>query len=107
MFSTLLRAISWIILAGGVIIAVVDATRSVASGRLQLTDIGVMLETYVPAWAEKLDDARMALAGSQIGSWQLSGAIDYLSAIPVALLAAGLFLLMYGLASRKRDQPHF
>jgi hypothetical protein len=107
MFSALFRIVSWLILAYGVIIAVVDATRSVAANSLQLTSLGETLETYWPVMAENFASWRVTLAGKSIGSWSLSNVIDYLNAIPVALLAAGLFLLIYGLASRKRAPRHF
>jgi hypothetical protein len=107
MFSTLFRLFSWLILAGGVIVAVVDATRSVAAGTAQLTPLGAVLETYLPTWALWLEAKKADLANTKISQWAVSNVIDYLNAIPVALLAAVLFLLIYGAASRNRGARHF
>lgn len=107
MFATLFRLISWLILACGVIVAIVDATRSVAANDLQLTSLGQTLETYLPSAAAWLAAVKTSLAGIIISNWSLSNVIDYVNAIPLALLAAALFLLIYGLASRNRAPRHF
>jgi hypothetical protein len=107
MFATLFRLISWFVLAGGVIIAIVDATRSVAANSLQLTRLDETLAAYVPSVAGWLETTKSDLSDTQIAGWPLSNVIDYVNAIPVALLAAGLFLLIYGLASRNRAPRHF
>jgi hypothetical protein len=107
MFATLFRLISWLILTGGVIVAIVDATRSVAANTLQLTGLGETLEAYMPSAAAWLAAAKTGLAGAKISNWPLSNVIDMINAIPLALLAAGLFLLIYALASRNRATRHF
>ena len=107
MFATLFRLIGWLILAGGVIVAIVDATRSVAANSLQLTGLGETVETYMPSLAAWLEAAKTRLADYNISNWPLSNVIDYVNAVPLALLAAALFLLIYGLASRSRAPRHF
>ena len=107
MFSAVFRIFGWLILAGGVIIAITDATRSVAGKSLQPTGLGETLDAYFPAMAQKLAAWQTGLAGASIGGWPLANVIDIVKAIPVALLAAGLFLLIYTLASRKRETRHF
>lgn len=107
MFATLFRLISWFVLAGGVIVAVVDATRSVTANSLQWTTLGETLGVNMPSVALWLEAMRASLAGFNISGWSFSNVIDYLNAIPLALLAAGLFLLIYGVASRKRAPRHF
>ena len=107
MFATLFRLISYVILAGGLIVAVVDATRSVAANALQWTDLGTSLQLYVPSWAEKLNAAKTQLTGTQILGWPLANSIDVINQIPLALLAAALFLLIYSVASRNCAPRHF
>lgn len=107
MFSTLFRIISWLILAIGMIVAIVDATRSVAANSVQLTGLGTALETYLPSMAEWFVAIRTSLEGKTIGGWPLGNVIDLINSIPLALLAAGLFILIYGLASRNREKRHF
>ena len=107
MFSTLLRLLSWLILAGGVIVGIVDATRSVAANSLQLTHLGGMLEVYVPSVAVWIEGHRAGLEASKISNWSPANVIDYVNSIPVTLLAAGLFLLIYTFASRNRETRHF
>ncbi|MGL4406028.1 MAG: hypothetical protein ACRCT6_09730 [Notoacmeibacter sp.] len=107
MFSTLFRLFGWLVLAGGVIVAIVDATKSVAANSLQLTRLGETLQFYSPTWAGSLAAIQENLVNMKILNWPLSNVIDYLNAIPVALLAAGLFLLIYGLASRNQTARHF
>ncbi len=107
MFASLFRIFSYVILAGGLLIAIVDAIRSVALGSMQMTSLGKTLETYVPSMAAWLATVEKSLADTQISSWPLSNVIIYITSIPVALLAAGLFLLIYEVASRKRTPRHF
>ena len=59
MISFIFRAFAWFILAGGVIIAIVDATRSVAAQQLQLTRVGETLATYMPRLADRLAKAKL------------------------------------------------
>lgn len=87
--------------------AIVDATRSIAAQSLQLTRLGEWLETYAPTWAKGLNAFQLDLIDRKVAGWPLSKVIDYFNAIPVALLAAALFLLMYTLASRNRAPRHF
>ena len=87
--------------------AIVDATRSVAAKSLQLTGLGETLEVYAPSLAASLESAKTALSTYVLGGWPLSNVIDYVNEIPLALLAAGLFLLIYALASRNRATRHF
>ena len=82
MFATLFRLISYVVLAGGLIIAIVDATRSVAANALEWTDLGSTLQIYLPSWADKLDAAKTQLSGSQIFGWSLAGIIDVINQIP-------------------------
>jgi hypothetical protein len=107
MISGLFRVLSWLILAGGVVLAVVDATRSVAANSLQLTGLGKVFETYWPALTGRLLTVKDHLAGKSLGGWPLANVIDFINSVPVSLLAAGLFLLIYGLASRNRETRHF
>ena len=107
MFSTLFRIISWLILAGGVIVAIVDATRSVAAKSLQLSGLGETFEFYWPTMAEKLQAWQLGLAEKSIGGSSLVNVIEYVKTIPITLLAACLFLLIYSLASRNRETRHF
>ena len=107
MFATLFRLISYVILAGGLIVAIVDATRSVAANALEWTDLGSTLQIYLPSWAEKLETAKTQLSGSQIFGWSPAGIIDVIKQIPLALLAAVVFLIIYSLASRNRAPRHF
>jgi hypothetical protein len=107
MFSGLFRIFSWLILAGGVIVAIVDATRSVAANSLRLTSLGETLENYAPAIAVWMEAKRAVWETTNISTWPLSNVIDFVNAIPVTLLAAALFLLIYALASRNRETRHF
>jgi hypothetical protein len=107
MFATLFRLFGYILLAGGVIVAIVDATRSVAANALQFTSLGETLQAYAPGMANWLIGAKESLNGAEISNWPLSNVIDYINAVPVAPLAAGLFLLIYGVASRNRAPRHF
>jgi hypothetical protein len=107
MFRALLRLFGWFVLAGGVIVAIADATRSVAANRLELTGLGEVLEAYAPSWAAWLSSTKDSLLDVTISNWPLSNVIDLINAIPVALLAAVLFVLIYALGSRKRETRHF
>jgi H+/gluconate symporter-like permease len=107
MFSALFRIFSWLILAGGMIIAIVDATRSVASNALQLTSLGETLETYAPSIAIWLEAKRAVWETTSASTRPLVNVIDFVNAIPVALLAAVLFVIIYALASRNREKRHF
>lgn len=107
MFSFIFRALAWFILAGGVIIAVVDATRSVAAKQLELTRVGETIAAYMPKLAEKLAKAKLDLITEKTNDGPLANVIDFLNSIPVALLAAVLFLLIYALASRNSDTRYY
>jgi hypothetical protein len=107
MISNLLRQSSYFILACGIVIGIVDATRSVATNVIQLTSLGPMLEEYMPFLANGLVAAKKILSLFIISGWNAGRLVDYINAIPVALLAAALFLLFYGVASRNREDPHF
>ena len=107
MFAMLFRLFSYFILAGGIIVGIVDATRSVAANSLQLTSLGSTLESYVPSLAEWLAGAKAGLAAQDVAGWSPANVIDYVNAIPLAPLAAVLFLIIYSLASRNRAPRHF
>jgi hypothetical protein len=97
MIRPLLTLISYLILAAGMIVAVVDATRSVALGALDLTDLR---DGLAPLGAES----------GMVAGW-LAADRESVTAIvlsvPVAALAAALFVIIYGLATRKRAPRHF
>ena len=107
MISFIFRAFAWFILAGGVIIAIVVATRSVAAQQLQLTRVGETLATYMPRLADRLAKAKLDLITEKTNDGPLANVIDLFNSIPVALLAAVLFLLIYALASRNKEMRRF
>jgi hypothetical protein len=89
----LLRLAAYLILAAGVIVAVVDATRSVALSALSTTTLADALRRLDPA---------SPLADAAPGS-----ITAYVMAAPVAALAAIAFVVLYMLASRGRTPRHF
>jgi hypothetical protein len=107
MITIILRQASFIILASGVIVGIVDATRSVATNVVQMTMLGPVLEDYTPALANGLASTKKILSLFAIGGWNLGRLVDYINAVPMSLLAVLVFLLFYGVASRNREEPHF
>ena len=89
------------------IIGIVDATRSVAANALRLTSVGEMLENYMPELAVWMEARRAIWDTTGTSTKPLANVIDYVNAVPVALLAAILFVIIYGLASRNREKRHF
>jgi hypothetical protein len=107
MIPNLLRQCSYFILACGVMIGIVDASRSVASNVIQLTSLGPVLEEYMPYLANGLVTAKTILSLFSVGGWNFGRLVDYVNAIPVALLMAAFFMLFYGVANRNREERHF
>jgi hypothetical protein len=107
MISNMLRQSSYFLLACGVLIGIVDATRSVATNVIQLTSLGPVLEEYLPYLADGLVAAKTILSLFSIGGWNVGRLVDYVNAIPVALLMAAFFVLFYGVANRNREESHF
>lgn len=89
----LFRLIAYLVLAGGVITAVVDATRSVALSTPAFTQLRDLVAMVAPE-AGLLGAARESVTGMALS-------------VPVAALAAALFVLIYGLASRGSAPRHF
>ena len=107
MISNMLRQSSYFLLACGVVIGIVDATRSVATNVIQLTNLGPMLEEYLPYLADGLVSAKTILSLFSIGGLSFGRLVDYINAIPMALLMAAFFVLFYAVANRNRDETHF
>jgi hypothetical protein len=89
----LLRLLAYLILAGGVIVAVVDATRSVALSALSYTTLGDAAAGLAPA--------------SPLAAADRESVTGLVMAAPLAAVAALLFIALYALAGRGRRPRHF
>jgi hypothetical protein len=88
----ILRFAAYLVLAAGVLLAVVDATRSVALGALTMSRLGDLIDH---------PGAAVEMAAPQ------DNVIALLLQTPLAPLAALLFVAIYALASRRRAPRHF
>jgi hypothetical protein len=99
MVRFLFRFLATISLAVAVILAVLDATRSVAMSRLVLTPLGESWKAASPATLESLRaavEARWPFLWDTLGAWLL--------AVPGSTLFAVLALLLYAVG-RRRERP--
>jgi ABC-type uncharacterized transport system permease subunit len=86
MFRSFLRFTAYLILAAGVIIAVVDATRMLTVPGAPWTDLRPLVALLAPDWAGLAAD-RESVTGMILST-------------PLAALAGALFVLIYGFAAR-------
>jgi hypothetical protein len=98
----LFRFVAYLILAGGVVMAVVDAIRSIANSKVEWTQLRQALALVAP---------ENGFSEGGFMAMLLAAARDTVTGIalsaPVSALAAVLFVLIYALAARKRPQRHF
>ena len=86
----LLRIVATLLLAAAVVLAVVDATRSIAADALVTTSLG---ETWEQAFPALLAEARSSIAG--LGLPFAEGLFEGLLSLPVVAVLVILSLLFY------------
>ena len=102
MIRFVFRLLATILLALAVILAVLDATRSVAMSRLVLTPLGESWKALSPATLESVQtalEARWPPLWDIVGVWLLS--------IPGSILFAVLALLLYAVGHRPTRHGDF
>jgi hypothetical protein len=102
MVRLLFRLLATISLAVAVILAVLDATRSVAESRLVLTPLGESLKAAAP---DALENARTAVEGNWPFLWDTIAV--RLLAVPGPLVFAFLALLLYAAGHRPARHKDF
>jgi hypothetical protein len=95
MIRLLFRLLATVSLAIAVILAVLDATRSVAVSRLVLTPLGDSLKAAAP---NAFENARIAVEGSWPFLWDTI--VVWLLAAPGPLVFAFLALILYAVGHR-------
>jgi hypothetical protein len=102
MIRFVFRLLATILLALAVILAVLDATRSVAMSRLVLTPLGESWKALSPA---TLESVRTALEARWPPLWDIVGA--WLLSMPGSILFAVLALLLYAVGHRPTRHGDF
>jgi hypothetical protein len=96
------RLLATVSLAVAVVLAVLDATRSVAASRLVLTPLG---ESWKAASPHTLENARLAVESRWPFLWDT--AVAWLLAAPGAAMFALLALLLYAIGHRPERRGDF
>jgi hypothetical protein len=102
MVRFLFRFLATVLLAVAVILAVLDATRSVAMSRLVLTPLGESWKALSPA---TLESVRTALEARWPPLWDIVGV--WLLSMPGSILFAVLALLLYAVGHRPTRHGDF
>ena len=99
----IIRLIAYCILAAGVIVAVVDATRSVAAGAATYTTLADAL-TAAGHDAGTTGEAVTQWLEQTLPADQSREIVSRALAIPAAALAAAAFLILYVAGARRRQR---
>ena len=96
------RLLATVSLAVAVILAVLDATRSVAMSRLVLTPFG---ESWKAVSPDTLEHARAAVESRWPVLWDMG--VAWLLTVPGSILFALLALLLYAIGHRRERRGNF